>query len=257
MRQQALLAAAVLFAVACSDDPTGPDNSITAEMRADIAQSSGEVVAQDVEAMSHTEASSSTTLFAFAGDPSAGGCTFSLGTFLCVRSFGALDGEAQLTFRDAQGNAQDDFDATTTASVVIATEVSGDIDRTNFDLSFASEGDFTVTGLAGDETSRTWNGTGTTSVTSSLFGGSRAYTWTATRTATNVVVPTSGTEPRWPTSGTVTSNVEMEVTGGPDDGKTADVTVTVTFNGTATVPLKVGNSNYTLNLATRTVTSAS
>src|SRR5690606_38230166 len=109
MRQYAFLATATLFAVACSDDPTGPDNSITAAMRADAAESSGEIVAQDVAAMSTSETSSS-TLFAFGGDLSTDGCTGALGVFLCLNTVGDLDGEARLTFRDAGGTQQDNFD---------------------------------------------------------------------------------------------------------------------------------------------------
>ena len=118
MRQYALLATAALFAVACSDDPTGPDTSLTANMRADAAESSGEVVAQDVESMSSTEASGS-TMFAFGGDLSTDGCTGALGVFLCLNTVGDLDGEAQLTFRDAGGTQQDNFDAATTATAAV------------------------------------------------------------------------------------------------------------------------------------------
>jgi hypothetical protein len=254
MRQYALLAAAAAFAVGCSDDSTGPTNTLTAEMRADLAQSMGEVIAQDVEAMSHTEASSSTTLFAFGGDPTATGCTVQVGTLVCTNVFGSLNGEATLGFRDAQGTAQDDFDDATTASATIETDIDGTIDQDGFSLEFATARDFAIAGLAGAETSRTWSGNGTVSVTSAMHDDEREYQWTATTTFAGITVPTSGTEPRWPTAGQVTSNVDLDVVGGPDDGESGVATVIVTFNGTANVPLKVENTNYTLNLATRTVT---
>jgi hypothetical protein len=253
MRQYAFLATAALFAVACSDDPTGPNNTITADMRADIAEASGEMVAADVESMARSEASS-TTLFAFGGDLATDDCTGALGVYLCQNTVGDVDGEAQLTFRDSDGAGQDDYDETTTATTAIELDTDGAVSRSGFALSFTSERDFVLTGMAGAETSRTWAGTGTAAVTSSLHDGERDYQFDATTTYANVVVPASGSDPRWPTSGTATSAVDLEVIGGPDDGKTADVTVVVTFNGTANVPLRVGTTDYTLNLQSRTVT---
>lgn len=255
MRQHFLLAAAVVFAAACSDDSTGPNGNISAETRADVAAATGEALATDVEAMSRTEASGSASLFAFAGNPSAS-CTFSVGSFVCINSFGPFDGEATITFRDDAGAVQDDYDADATASIEIDTEVTADIDRTNFDLQFSRMGDFTVTGLAGAETSRTWSGTATTSITGSLFAGNRAYTMNSSTTFNAVAVPTTGGEPRWPTSGSVSTQVNWSATAGPDAGESGTLTATVQFNGTSQVPLTVGGVEYTLDLANRTVVEA-
>lgn len=253
MRQYALLATATLFAVACSDDPTGPDNSLTAEMRADAAESSGEVIAQDVESMSTSEASSS-TMFAFGGDLSTDGCTGALGVFICVNTVGDLDGEAELTFRDAGGTQQDNFDAATTATAAIEIDTDGSVIRNGFEFDFSAERDFVITGMAGAETSRTWAGTGTVTATNSAHDTDRTYAYTSTTTYANVVVPASGDDPRWPISGTATTAMDLEVTGGPDDGKDATITAVVTFNGTANVPLKIGTTTYSLNLETHAVT---
>jgi hypothetical protein len=253
MRQYALVATACLFAVACSDDPTGPDTSLTAEMRADVAASSGELIAQDVETMAHSEASS-TVLFAYGGDLSTDGCTGALGVFLCTNTVGELDGAARLTFRDADGEAQDDFDATTTATAAIELDTDGSIDRSGFEMTFATERDFAITGMAGAETSRTWAGSGTAEVSTALHNDTRGYTFASTTTYSNVVVPASGTAPRWPVSGTATTSVDLDVTAGPDNGESATVTATVTFNGTANVPLRVGGADFMLNLQSHAVT---
>lgn len=255
MRQHFFLAAAVAFAAACSDDPTGPDVEVSAETRADVAAVTGEALATDVEAMSRTEASGSASLFAFAGNPSAS-CTFSVGTFICANTIGPFDGEATITFRDGTGTAQDDYDVATTASIEIDTEVTADIDRTNFELQYSRTGDFTVTGLAGSETSRTWNGSASTSFTGSLIQADRSYTMTSTTTFSSVVVPTGGSEPSWPTSGTVTTQVNWSASAGPDAGESGTLTATVQFNGTSQVPLTVGGVEYTLDLASRTVVEA-
>ncbi len=255
MRQAILLAAAVAFATACSDDTTGSTDTITAEMRADVAASAGETIATDVESMSRTDATANSSLFTFAGDFSPSGCTLTLGSFVCASTFGNLDGEATITFRDAGGAAQADYDANATASVDVDTDISGSVSRPNFSLEFTRTGSFTVTGLAGTEASRTWNGNTSTTVSGSTFGGSRSYDLMATGTFASVVVPASGGEPRWPTSGTATTQVQFTTTSGDDAGTTGSLTATVTFNGTASVPLMIGNREYTLDLASHTVTA--
>ncbi|HRP08193.1 MAG TPA: hypothetical protein PLL69_06855 [Gemmatimonadales bacterium] len=255
MRQYTLLAAALVFAAACGDDPpTGPGTGMTAQMRADVAQSSGEAIAQHTEAMVRSEATASAALFAFAGDPSQGDCTISLGTFLCINSLGALDGETEIVFRDGGGIQQQDYDAETTASATVETEWDGTIQRSDLVIDLSASGDFAVTGMTGAEASRTWNGTAATSVSNAVHAGTRSYEWTATSNWSSVVVAASGDEPRWPLSGTVNANLQLEATEGPDEGRTASTTVQVTFNGTATVPLRVGGTEYTLDLSTRSVT---
>jgi hypothetical protein len=255
MRQHFLLAVAVAFAAACSDDPTGPGDDVSAETRTDVAAATGEAIATDVEAMSRTEASGSASLFAFAGNPSAS-CTFSVGSFLCTNTFGPFEGEATVTFRDDDGAAQDDFDDDATASIEIETDITADIDRPNFELQFARTGDFAVTGLAGAEASRTWNGSATMSVSGSLFAADRSYTMSSSTSFSAVVVPTSGAEPRWPTSGSVTTQVNWSATAGPDAGESGNLTATVQFNGTSQVPLTVGGTTYTLDLQTHAVAEA-
>ena len=135
----------------------------------------------------------------------------------------------------------------------IEIDTEGTVERSGFELSFSSERDFVITGMAGAETSRTWAGTGTVVATSAQHDTDRDYEFTSTTTYANVVVPASGTV-RWPTSGTATTTTDLEVTGGADVGKDATVTSVVTFNGTANVPLKIGNVTYSLNLDTHVVT---
>ncbi len=254
MRPAILVAAVAVLAAACSDDSTGSNPTITAEMRADVAAAAGETIATDVESMSRTEATASSSLFAFAGDFSPTGCTLSLGSFVCASTFGNLDGEATLTFRDASGGAQTDYDANATASIDVDTDISGSVSRSGFSLEFNRTGSFTVTGLAGTEASRTWNGNTSTTVDASTFGGSRTYDLMSTGTVSAVVVPASGSDPRWPTSGSATTQVQFTATSGDDMGTTGTLTATVTFNGTGTVPLMIGSHEYTLNLASHTVT---
>lgn len=248
----ALAATLVFFSAACGDDPTGPDNTIDAQMRGDVAVAAGEAMAQDVEAMSSDNGES--TLFAFGGDFDSGDCTTTLGVIVCTSTFGNVDGQAELTFRGENGSAQTAFDAATTSSVLIETDASGEVSRAGWDAEFSSSRDFTVSGLLGTETSRTWNGTGSLTFTSSMHAAAREYRLETETTVQNVVVPASGS-PRYPSSGTVTTVVNIRVTQGEDQGEDFTTTATATFNGTAQVPLVVGGANYTLNLQTRAVTA--
>ncbi len=256
MHRTILVAAAVLVAAGCSDNSTGPETMITAEMKADVATATGEAVAGNVESMSRTEATANSSLFAFAGEFDPSGCTLTLGSLVCAHTMGNLDGEATITFRDAASTPQDAYDATTTASVDIVADVSGTVAHANYSITFARTTDLTVTGLAGSEASRTWNGSASTSVTASLFNGNRGYDLNASTGFESVVVPTSGSDPRWPTSGTATTQIEFSVTDGPNAGQTGSLTATVEFNGTGTVPLRIGGSDFTLDLASHTVSEA-
>jgi len=253
MRHVLFVAAGLACLAACSDTGTGADASITAEMRADVAAATGAALATDVEGMSRSSATGSGSLFAFAGAPATAGCTFNLGTFVCLNTLGSLDGTANLTFKDGSGTAQDSYDASATASVDIATDVSGSVSHGNFEITYSRTASFTVSGLAGDETERTWNGTATTTVSSSLFNGNHGYTMDASTDFNGVIVPTGGSEPRWPTSGTATTQVDFEVTGGPHAGTTGTLTATITFNGTGQVPLRIGTTEFTLNLDSHAV----
>lgn len=254
MRHLPLVAAVLLSATACSDDSTGPSTSLTTQQRADVAAAVGEATASDVDAMSRSGTSGS-VLFGFGGDLDNGVCTTVLGNLVCTATAGTLSGEATLTFRDGGGQTQTAYDANTTASVLIDTEVSGDVTRSGFTLDLDHQGSFTVTGLAGTETTRTWNGTGSTTIASSTFGGTRSYEFASNSNFQAIVVPASGNEPRWPTSGRVSTTIQIEFTGGANDGERRSTTVQIDFNGTANVPMLVGGASFMLNLETHAVTS--
>lgn len=113
----------------------------------------------------------------------------------------------------------------------------------------------TVSGLGGQETSRTWNGTGTRNDGGYRTDGDvkRSYHVDDDVTLTNVVVSLPRAEHRWPMSGTITRHLTGSgaVTRG-DAERTFSIsrTATITFNGTQFVPLTVGGVTYTLDLAT-------
>jgi hypothetical protein len=124
MRQNILLATALLFAVACSsDDPTGPDDdNVTPLMRADAAESVGAIITADVESMTSSPANNS-ALFNFGTDLHTDDCVGVLGVYVCTAGVGDLSGEARLTFRDENGAQQDGYHPSTTASTMIDLEI--------------------------------------------------------------------------------------------------------------------------------------
>ena len=113
----------------------------------------------------------------------------------------------------------------------------------------------TVSGLLGRNTTRIWNGSGVRS-----DGGywsdrlaARTYDVQDNTTFTNIVVTLPRLLHPWPTSGSVSRTVR--VTGSVNRGgviKTFTVSkdVTITFNGTETVPMTIGGVSYTLDLLT-------
>jgi hypothetical protein len=160
------------------------------------------------------------------------------------------------TFRDASGAVQSTYDATTTASVAIHVEIEGEITRENWSASVQRVRDLVVSGLAGAETQRTWNGTGTASSTRSRHrdnAETRQYDVTASATITNVVVGVPRDENRWPLSGTIAKEVTVRITGGPHDGETRTRSVLITFNGTQLVPIKVNEHTFTFDLRARRI----
>ena len=114
----------------------------------------------------------------------------------------------------------------------------------------------TATGLAGNETQRTWNGTGDGQVSHSRHsdnGETRTYDMTYDTQVQNVVVPFPRTADSWPLSGSIARHVVVKIVGGPHDGETRDRTTVVTFNGTELVPIQVNGKTYTLDLKTRRI----
>jgi hypothetical protein len=243
----ALTLAAVL--AGCSTDGSGSDPAADPVMDRDVALQVGDAAAQDIELMG-----------ASAGPLGLGGVATESdqhGPFRCrthERPF--LTVVRTCTFKDAAGATQSEYDPTTTASAAVHVEISGAISREHWSAEVNRTRDLVATGLAGQETTRTWNGTGSGSATRERHndeGESRQYDVAGSFTITNVVIPVRGSGEIWPQSGTVAKQATVTVTGGPNDGKTRELTVTVTFNGTRFVPITVNGQEYTFDLWRRRI----
>ena len=160
-------------------------------------------------------------------------------------------------FFDAAGNAQSGFDALTTASIHIVNEMSGEFSRGNWTAEISRSRDMTISGLAGEETSRTANGSGSEEVARSQHlddGGVRSYDMSGESTIENVVhgVPREGNP--WPLSGTITRQMTVKVVNGPNGDRTVERTAVVTFNGTQFVTMTVNGETFDVDLSARSGT---
>jgi hypothetical protein len=256
IRYGALTCAVILGA--CSKDATGPDAQ-TPLLTADLAVVAADAAGEDVDIM--REPVSFTTLApSFAagnGDLNPANCTYNPTSQRVVcppftRDNGLIVNRSYMFF-DALNAVQQAYDALLTAKANIQTHVEGEKSGEHWSASIDRTRDMTVTGLLGDETQRTWNGTGTSSATRSRHteGGDRSYDIDCTLTVTDVVVPVEHGADRFPISGTITRVCTITFTAGPRNGQTVQRTVVVTFNGTQTATLTIGDKTFDIDLKTR------
>ena len=224
--------AVALVAGACSD-ATEPD-ALDSAINYDMAVLAADATLEDVALWSLP--------FGFGPAPapgSPGGHDFS--------------GTREVTFYDAAGTEQTAYDSLTTDVIHILHDVEGEVTRDGWTVNIERERDKTVSGLAGTETHRTWNGTGSEHVSRSGFtlqGEERSYDAVGAFTYTDVVVPIPGTVPRYPVSGTITRALTVTLTG-PDGTRTRTVDVVTTFNGTSTATAVVNGVTRQIDLTAR------
>lgn len=256
-RRTAALGALMAVLAACSDSPTEPSTDGTELANADVAAVAGDQTFEDVSAMRHHEG-------AFAPLPGplprfgawTDDCAYDAATqsFLCPsRSHNGFTHSRSYQLFDALGAPQSAYDGATTASATFTSSTSGSAARNAFSATFTRQRTLSVSGLEGDETSHTWNGTGTAthSRTHHTDGGTtRSYAMTSATTVTNVVLPFPPADGSWPLSGTIVRQVTFSRDRGPAQGRSGTRTVTVTFNGTQYVPMTVNDRSFTLDLAT-------
>lgn len=234
----AALGALALLAACNTTDPATSDLTLNAA----VAAVAGEAAAQHVEVM---RGPGGPLGFGFRADP---------GQFECTN--GGRDGitvTRSCVFKDAQGNIQTGYDALTTASVTVHVEVSGTVDRGHIAATMNRVSDLTVSGLAGSETSMTWNGSASGSSTRvhTRDGDAMQMDMTEQETIAGVVIPVPRTESSWPTAGTIARQMSVTFTGGPKDGSTETRNVLITFNGTQFATITVNGESFEFDLARR------
>ena len=156
-------------------------------------------------------------------------------------------------FLDGEGEKQDHYDPLTTESIHLTHDVSGSVTRETWSATVERHRDLLVSGLEGQETTRTWNGTGSEVVSRSRMtdgATTRTFDLSGDFTIADVIVPVGGDQ-RWPLSGTITRHWLVKVTGGPNGDQTRERTVVITFNGTQNVTVNVNGDEFELDLSTK------
>ncbi|NJD19122.1 MAG: hypothetical protein FIA95_07560 [Gemmatimonadetes bacterium] len=167
---------------------------------------------------------------------------------------GELSGTRTVTFYDAGGNVQAAYDSLTTASVHVVLDIAGEVERGPWSGSVKRTRDMTVSGLAGVEATRTFNGTGTEDVQRSrtLDDGTEAsFDLEGSFTQENVVVPAPGGDKKYPLSGKITRQMSVTVVNGPKGDETRKVTVVITFDGDNTATAVVNGETHEIDLDAR------
>jgi len=174
-----------------------------------------------------------------------GGCPFDAASssFTCgpnLRENGVTETRSY-QFLDALGAAQSAYDSLTTASIRFASHLNGTRSHDDRVLTIDDSRELVESGLAGSETTRIWNGSGSSSRRDSSASTGSAIGVLSTTTVSDVVVPTPFARDSWPLSGTITTHRVS------NDG--SDVISVITFNGTRYVPMTVGDITVTIDLA--------
>lgn len=245
----ALVSSALLGA--CGNDLNAPLTDQEALLLdQDIAQVAADGTADDIALMT-VEADE--TMHPGFGDSS--GCIRGVVSRIrCAkRRFGDLTITREVSFFDADGIAQTQYDPSLTESINFIVEIEGSRTRGPMSFVISRERNMTVSGMAGDETERTWNGTGSSTVAFEADGdgGIRAYNFQGAVTFTDVViaVPRDGT---WPLSGTITREMTADFTRG-EESRAVERTVVIEFNGTQFVTVTVNGEAFTMDLATHRI----
>jgi hypothetical protein len=240
-----LLVPMVAWVAACSD-AGAPESEEDAQITLDVAQYAADATVDDIHLM--TDGTDGVLGGPQAGPPWGWGRGWNSN----------VNFTREVTFYDEAEEEMDGYDADLTASIHFYMLLEGSREHTNqrgvsWSFTIHRERDFWLTGLLGQETQRTWNGTGTATRNRTHVSdrkGERTYDFSSSLTVEDVVIPVPRTDESWPLSGTVTREVHVEIVTGFGDTKTRDRTVVITFNGTQFVPIVINGVEYTLDLAT-------
>lgn len=159
-----------------------------------------------------------------------------------------------VTYLDAAGIEQAAYDEVTTASIHVASEISGEFEREGWSATVSRFREMTISGLEGAETTRTVNGSGSQAVTRSSHSdatGSRTYEMWGTSSIDNVVHGVPQEENTYPLSGSITREMTATIIGGENDGEVRSRLAVITFNGTQFATMTVNGETYEIDLAAR------
>ncbi len=251
------LAALIAGATACADS-TSPAGGVTeASLTRDAGADAADVTAQDLSQMFSDEQTGGLAMSADPLPAPRSGCTYSpaTGRFVCptVGREGLTISRSFAIY--AGGIAQSAYDAAATDSLNFQTSLVGSLSRDDRTVWLNTTRNMTLSGLAGAETERTWNGLGTRSDSAHITsdGIARRTRVRSTDRISSVVVGLPRSANPFPKSGTITHDIELSSTADNGSGtraRTATRHVVVTFNGTRIASVLVGTTACALDLVT-------
>lgn len=242
----AALAATIVLA-ACDDATTTP--TVDDSLNSDIAEVVADAAIEDLAVMTAATPSLG-PLAAFGPFGQSGG----------LGDRAALERDRTVTFLDEDGNEQEAFDELLTASIHVVTVVEGGISRDAFSATVDRRRDMWVTGLAGEETERTWNGIASSEISRTRVtddNGTRSYEMEGDAEMTNVVRAVDREAQPWPLSGTIVREVTVEIVNGPNGDEIRERHTVLTFNGTQYATLTIDGEEFEVDLAARQAERAS
>lgn len=260
-----MIALALAAGLAACADSTAPGIRVTDDqLTADVAGDAADATVFDVAQMTGDEVQAGIS----PTGPATGGyssltaaCTYSSGAgrFLCpdITTPEGLTLARSFAYY-ASGSAQSSYSAAATDSINFQTLLTGAVTRGGRSAWLNHTRTMTVSGLAGAETQRTWNGTGVRSDSVHLTdnGVTRRTKLHSVDAIANVVYQLPRSSNPYPLSGSITHDVQVSSTADRTSGqytRTATRHVVVTFNGTSTASMTIGAKSCTLDLATRAV----
>jgi hypothetical protein len=286
-------AGVLILAIACSaDNPAGPDtpsqiNSsgtpLSSTIKSDVASAAGDAIATNLESLVANEAAAvgSFAVFAPSSAPAFDGetspapstsepkpapapapsnpesCSLNVDALVysCVKSGEGKSVVKSYQFLDASGQPMEKFVRGTTESIRYRVQSDGSETQDNHTSVSHSLRYVTVSGFLGPN--RAWNGFGSSADTTSYKEdlSTRKYTGLSVDTLKAVTfVDERATHP-YPLSGVAVRVVDYTAvsTGKQVETTTVHKRVVVTFNGTADVPISLGDYNCVLHLDTHKV----
>lgn len=275
-RNSMLAGVAMVFAagaIGCSADLTSPSQIDDAQVNADIAASAGETVASELAGFAGNTAAAGSfnrmvpSYSVSVGNgasaqlaPVSASCSYAAGRYTCAATNeNGLSVTRSFAFYDANGGTLQNFDATKVESVNFQAQLDGSFQKDLvWTLGLHRTRNATVSGLISQAPHRVWNGVGAGADTLTHIGldGIRSLAGSSADTVSNVVMP--GADSYTPLSGSVVVAVDYTATVQGATGtasKQVKTKVTVTFDGTQTPALQLGNIHCVLHLDTHRVDS--
>lgn len=262
---------------ACNSDRAyaPPDTILTdRQVSQDVAISEGEAAATDVSSLGNSvnviggsfsiQTSEPPSASLDVRSSSSSNCTYVSGRWTCAPATeNGLTIARSYAFFDATGQPMKDRDDIKTASVNFQLSMNGSVSRDTTFLGVVHRTrNMTVSGLLGNETTRRWDGFGASADTNTHRSAqtTRTYAGKSVDSLKAVIYPQPRTPTSYPLSGTMIRSVSYMVTSTGHTGterRSVDRRAVITYNGTASVPVKSGTVTCTLHLDTHRVDNCS